>query len=108
MQTIFKLYPLGNAAQRYVRSARPLRHAANAMDRAHLENALVEQGSASRPLGTLSRPRIALPPFLDEPRDLHSYVRKPFFGREGANVTVSLGGITMESTAGTAAEAFVY
>ena len=52
---------------------------------------------------------LLLPAFLDGPRDLGSYVRKPFFGREGANVTVSLSGITMESTSGSHAEdAFVY
>jgi glutathionylspermidine synthase len=52
---------------------------------------------------------LLLPAFLDGPRDLQSYVRKPFFGREGANVTVSLSGITMESTSGSyAADAFVY
>jgi glutathionylspermidine synthase len=52
---------------------------------------------------------LLLPAFLDGPRDLTSYVRKPFFGREGANVTVSLNGITMESSLGTYAEDhFVY
>jgi glutathionylspermidine synthase len=47
---------------------------------------------------------LLLPAFLDGPRELHSYVRKPFFGREGANVTVSLSGITMESTPGNHSE----
>jgi len=47
---------------------------------------------------------LLLPAFLDGPRELHSYVRKPFFGREGANVTVSLSGITMESTPGSHSE----
>jgi glutathionylspermidine synthase len=52
---------------------------------------------------------LLLPAFLDGPRDLQSYVRKPFFGREGANVTISLNGITMESTAGShSGDPFVY
>ena len=52
---------------------------------------------------------LLLPAFLDGPHDLHSWVRKPFFGREGANVVVSLHGITMESTAGShASEPCVY
>ncbi len=52
---------------------------------------------------------LLLPAYLDGSRDLQSRVRKPFFGREGANVTVSLSGITMESTAGShSGDAFVY
>jgi glutathionylspermidine synthase len=45
-----------------------------------------------------------LPAFLDGPRDLQSYVRKPLLGREGANITVSISGITMESTRGNYAD----
>lgn len=43
---------------------------------------------------------LLLPAYLDGPRDLNSWVRKPLFGREGANVTVRLHGITAEETAG--------
>lgn len=52
---------------------------------------------------------LLLPAFLDGPRHLESWVRKPFFGREGANVTVSLSGITMDSTSGNhSTDAFVH
>ena len=47
---------------------------------------------------------LLLPAFLDGPRDLLSYVRKPLLGREGANITVSISGITMESTRGNYAD----
>lgn len=52
---------------------------------------------------------LLLPAYTDEPRDLNSWVRKPLFGREGANVTVKLHGITAEETAGRYADGgFVY
>ena len=43
---------------------------------------------------------LLLPAYLDGPRDLDAWVRKPLLGREGANVTVKLQGITVEDTAG--------
>jgi glutathionylspermidine synthase len=43
---------------------------------------------------------LLLPAYLDGPREMESWVRKPLFGREGANVTVKLGGITVEDTPG--------
>ena len=52
---------------------------------------------------------LLLPAYLDGPRDLTSWVRKPLLGREGSNVSVSIHGITMESTPGDyAAGGFVY
>jgi len=52
---------------------------------------------------------LLLPAYLDGPRDLDAWVRKPLLGREGANVTVKLDGITVEDTAGRYAEgAFVW
>jgi glutathionylspermidine synthase len=44
--------------------------------------------------------RLLLPAYLDGPRDLDAWVRKPLLGREGANVTVKLSGITVDDTAG--------
>jgi glutathionylspermidine synthase len=43
---------------------------------------------------------LLLPAYLDGPRDLDAWVRKPLLGREGANVTVKVHGITVEDTAG--------
>jgi glutathionylspermidine synthase len=43
---------------------------------------------------------LLLPAYLDGPRDMDSWVRKPLLGREGANVTVKLSGITAEDTSG--------
>jgi len=47
---------------------------------------------------------LLLPAYLDGPRDLDAWVRKPLLGREGANITVKLDGITAEDTAGRYAE----
>jgi glutathionylspermidine synthase len=46
------------------------------------------------------RHELLLPAYLDGPRDMVSWVRKPLLGREGANVTVRLMGITVEDTKG--------
>ena len=43
---------------------------------------------------------LLLPAYLDGPHDLDAWVRKPLLGREGANVTVKLHGITMEDSPG--------
>lgn len=43
---------------------------------------------------------LLLPAYLDGPREMDAWVRKPLLGREGANVTVKLDGITVEDTAG--------
>jgi glutathionylspermidine synthase len=43
---------------------------------------------------------LLVPAYLDGPRDLDAWVRKPLLGREGANVTVKLHGITMEDSPG--------
>ncbi|MEZ0327850.1 MAG: glutathionylspermidine synthase family protein [Fimbriimonas sp.] len=37
-----------------------------------------------------------LPAYLDGPRDMANYVRKPFLGREGANVTIAQGGLVTD------------
>jgi len=53
--------------------------------------------------------RLLLPACLDSPCDLDAWVRKPLLGREGANVTVNLNGITVEDTSGRYADGgFVY
>jgi glutathionylspermidine synthase len=44
--------------------------------------------------------QLLLPAYLDGPREMESWVRKPLLGREGANVTVQRSGITVEDTAG--------
>jgi glutathionylspermidine synthase len=44
--------------------------------------------------------QLLLPAYLDGPREMESWVRKPLLGREGANVTVKLSGITVEDTPG--------
>ena len=52
---------------------------------------------------------LLLPAYLDEPREMQSWVRKPLLGREGANVSVKLAGITVEDTPGRYANGrFVY
>lgn len=52
---------------------------------------------------------LLLPAYLDSPRDLSSYVRKPVFGREGANVSVVRNGMTVEAREGEyGEEGFVY
>jgi glutathionylspermidine synthase len=43
---------------------------------------------------------LLLPAYLDGPRDMDAWVRKPLLGREGSNVTVKLSGITAEDTGG--------
>jgi glutathionylspermidine synthase len=53
--------------------------------------------------------QLLLPAYLDGPREMESWVRKPLLGREGANVTVTRGRITVEDTAGRYANGrFVY
>jgi glutathionylspermidine synthase len=39
---------------------------------------------------------LLLPPYLDSPRELRSYVRKPFFGREGSGIAVVRDGAVIE------------
>jgi glutathionylspermidine synthase len=52
---------------------------------------------------------LLLPAYFDDPCDLDRWVRKPLFGREGANVTVRLDGITVEDTPGRYADdGFIY
>jgi glutathionylspermidine synthase len=52
---------------------------------------------------------LLLPSYLDGPREMESWVRKPLLGREGANVTVKLHGITVEDMPGRYADGrFVY
>lgn len=52
---------------------------------------------------------LLLPAYLDTPHDLTAYVKKPVFGREGANVSVVRDGITVESRQGEyGEEGFVY
>ncbi|MFT4114121.1 glutathionylspermidine synthase family protein [Silvibacterium sp.] len=40
------------------------------------------------------------PAYLDGPRELTSYARKPILGREGANISIVREGITMDATGG--------
>lgn len=40
------------------------------------------------------------PAYADGPRDMSSYVKKPLFSREGANVTIVSRGVTLEASAG--------
>jgi len=49
-----------------------------------------------------------LPAYLDGPRDLASYVRKPFLGREGANISLHTGGEILEMEGPYADGGFVY
>ncbi|HTA85306.1 MAG TPA: glutathionylspermidine synthase family protein [Silvibacterium sp.] len=52
---------------------------------------------------------LLLPAYLDGPRNLKDYVRKPLFGREGAGITVFRNWSAEEDTsAGSEADAFVY
>jgi glutathionylspermidine synthase len=52
---------------------------------------------------------LLLPAYLDGPREMGAWVRKPLLGREGGNVTVNLNGITVEDTSGRYADGgFVY
>ncbi|HUB20366.1 MAG TPA: glutathionylspermidine synthase family protein [Acidobacteriaceae bacterium] len=43
---------------------------------------------------------LLLPAYLDGPHAMDAWVRKPLLGREGANVTVKLNGITVEDSTG--------
>lgn len=52
---------------------------------------------------------LLLPAYLDGPREMDGWVRKPLLGREGANVTVKLHGITVEDSPGRYADGnFLY
>jgi glutathionylspermidine synthase len=39
---------------------------------------------------------LLLPAYLDGPRELTSYVRKPLFGREGSGIAVVRDGVAVE------------
>lgn len=49
-----------------------------------------------------------LPAYLDSPRELADFVKKPLLGREGANVTISAHGQTVETDGPFADGGFVY
>lgn len=49
-----------------------------------------------------------LPTYLDGPRDMQAYVRKPILGREGSNVSVVTPGAALETPGGYGQEGFVY
>jgi len=52
---------------------------------------------------------LLLPAYLDGPRDLRNYVRKPLLGREGSGVAVVRDGVAVEgSLTGASAEKYVY
>jgi glutathionylspermidine synthase len=52
---------------------------------------------------------LLLPAFLDGPRDLTSYVRKPLLGREGSGIAVVQKGVCVEgSLSGDSAQHYVY
>ena len=55
------------------------------------------------------RHELLLPAYLDGPRDLKSYVRKPLLGREGAGIAVVRDGACVEgSLEGASAQSYVY
>lgn len=49
-----------------------------------------------------------LPAYLDGPRDLVEYVKKPILGREGANVSIHKGSVLEENGGVYGEESFVY
>ncbi|MDP2937275.1 MAG: glutathionylspermidine synthase family protein [Dehalococcoidia bacterium] len=49
-----------------------------------------------------------LPTYLDGPRDMQAYVRKPILGREGSNISVVTPGSALETPGGYGQEGFVY
>jgi glutathionylspermidine synthase len=51
---------------------------------------------------------LLLPAFLDGPRDLKDYVRKPLLGREGANITLVRAGEKEQTYGQYGSEGFVY
>jgi glutathionylspermidine synthase len=51
---------------------------------------------------------LLLPAYLDGPRDLQDYVRKPLLGREGANLTLMANGEKQQTYGPYGAEGFVY
>ncbi|MGD0892624.1 MAG: glutathionylspermidine synthase family protein [Terracidiphilus sp.] len=52
---------------------------------------------------------LLVPAYLDGPRDMKSYVRKPILGREGAGIAVVRDGSVVEgSLTGTSADGYVY
>ncbi len=52
---------------------------------------------------------LLLPTYLDSPRELRSYVRKPLLGREGGGIAVVKDGVTVEgSLSGASSDKFVY
>jgi glutathionylspermidine synthase len=52
---------------------------------------------------------LLLPAYLDGPRDLKSYVRKPLLGREGSGIAVVENGVCVEgSLSGDSASSYVY
>lgn len=52
---------------------------------------------------------LLLPAYLDGPRELSSYVRKPLLGREGAGIAVVKDGVAVEgSLTGESAQGYVY
>jgi glutathionylspermidine synthase len=52
---------------------------------------------------------LLLPAYLDGPRNLGSYVRKPLFGREGSGIAVVRDGVAVEGAlTGEDAQGYVY
>lgn len=49
-----------------------------------------------------------LPTYVDGPREMKAYVRKPILGREGSNVSVVTPGAALETPGGYGQEGFVY
>ena len=55
------------------------------------------------------RHELLLPAYLDGPRDMKSYVRKPLLGREGSGIAVVQNGVCVEgSLTGDSAQGYVY
>jgi glutathionylspermidine synthase len=105
MQTIFKLYPWESLiADRFGRHALEVMGHAQTDGVKWIEPIWKMLWSNKALLAVLwemyPNHELLLPAYLDGPRDLSAWVRKPLLGREGANVTVKLHGITVEDTAG--------
>ena len=88
---------LGMDVSRRVRREAPER--ADALDRAALEGDPLQQGHASAAVGDVSgHPNLLPAYFEDDPNAAmlgSSFVRKPLFSREGANVALVSGGATL-------------
>ena len=103
VRTAFKLYPWEWMMQRGVQRAGPGAHGRPArpdpVDRADLEDALVQQGHPAGPASRcFRRTRHVLPAWFEgeQPDGLDAFVRKPLLAREGADAQVVMDGKVVE------------